>query len=68
MTRRLTKTFQTLLAAIALVGACAASAQEFPIKGKPIRVIVAFPPGIGVDAQARGDAQAGRVAGCTGGD
>lgn len=30
-----------------------AQAPEFPIKGKPIRVIVAFPPGIGVDAQAR---------------
>ena len=30
-----------------------AQAQEFPIKDKPVRVIVAFPPGIGVDAQAR---------------
>jgi tripartite-type tricarboxylate transporter receptor subunit TctC len=30
-----------------------AFAQEFPVKGKPVRVIVAFPPGIGVDAQAR---------------
>lgn len=39
-------------AAIALTAA-AALAQEFPIKGKPIRVVVAFPPGIGVDAQAR---------------
>lgn len=53
MTHHLFKTLQTLLAAVALVGAGAASAQEFPIKGKPIRVIVAFPPGIGVDAQAR---------------
>ena len=39
------------------LGAAAPLAQaqpaEFPIKGKPIRVIVAFPPGIGVDAQAR---------------
>lgn len=31
----------------------AAQAQEFPQKDKPVRVIVAFPPGIGVDAQAR---------------
>ncbi len=37
----------------ALLLAAPASAQEFPIKGKPIRVVVAFPPGIGVDAQAR---------------
>ena len=28
-------------------------APEFPIKGKPMRVIVAFSPGIGVDAHAR---------------
>jgi tripartite-type tricarboxylate transporter receptor subunit TctC len=31
----------------------AAHAQEFPIKGKPIRVVVAFPPGAGPDAMAR---------------
>ncbi len=31
----------------------AAQAQEFPLKDRPVRVIVAFPPGIGVDAQAR---------------
>jgi tripartite-type tricarboxylate transporter receptor subunit TctC len=41
----------TTLAALTLP--LAAHAQEFPIKGKPVRVIVAFPPGIGVDAQAR---------------
>ena len=48
------RTFVATLAAAALVTPFAAQAQaEFPIKGKPIRVIVAFPPGIGVDAQAR---------------
>ena len=48
------RTFVATLAAAALVAPLAAQAQaEFPIKGKPIRVIVAFPPGIGVDAQAR---------------
>ena len=48
------RTFLATLAATALVAPLAAQAQaEFPIKGKPIRVIVAFPPGIGVDAQAR---------------
>ena len=40
-----------------LLGAAAplalAQMAELPIKGRPIRVIVAFPPGIGVDAQAR---------------
>lgn len=47
MTRRF------LVAAAAALAALGAHAQEFPIKGKPVRVIVAFPPGIGVDAQAR---------------
>jgi tripartite-type tricarboxylate transporter receptor subunit TctC len=48
------RTFAAALAAAALTAPFAAQAQaEFPIKGKPIRVIVAFPPGIGVDAQAR---------------
>jgi tripartite-type tricarboxylate transporter receptor subunit TctC len=42
----------TVLAA-AFAAPAFAQAPEFPIKGKPIRVIVAFPPGIGVDAQAR---------------
>jgi tripartite-type tricarboxylate transporter receptor subunit TctC len=39
----------------ASLAACAvgAHAQTFPQPGKPVRVIVAFPPGIGVDAQAR---------------
>ena len=45
---------QGLLAAgLALALGTAAHAQEFPIKGKPIRVIVAFPPGAGPDAMAR---------------
>lgn len=39
--------------AAAFAAPALAQAPEFPIKGKPIRVIVAFPPGIGVDAQAR---------------
>jgi tripartite-type tricarboxylate transporter receptor subunit TctC len=46
---RLLKT--ALCSTLALAGS--AMAQNFPIKDKPIRVIVAFPPGIGVDAQAR---------------
>ena len=47
------KTIHSLLAAATLMAATTLCAQEFPIKGKPIRVVVAFPPGIGVDAQAR---------------
>ena len=48
------KTLIRVLAGAAItLSAAAALAQEFPIKGKPIRVVVAFPPGIGVDAQAR---------------
>lgn len=48
------RTFAAALAAAALTAPFASQAQaEYPIKGKPIRVIVAFPPGIGVDAQAR---------------
>jgi tripartite-type tricarboxylate transporter receptor subunit TctC len=45
--------FACTVAALALAAAMPASAQTFPIKDKPVRVIVAFPPGIGVDAQAR---------------
>jgi tripartite-type tricarboxylate transporter receptor subunit TctC len=47
---KMTSRFLVAAAALAAFGA---HAQEFPIKGKPVRVIVAFPPGIGVDAQAR---------------
>jgi tripartite-type tricarboxylate transporter receptor subunit TctC len=39
------------LAAIAIGGT--AQAQEFPVKGKPIRIVVAFPPGAGPDAMSR---------------
>ncbi|CAN5478691.1 tripartite tricarboxylate transporter substrate binding protein [soil metagenome] len=43
-----------MLGALALLPATAArAADEFPIKGKPIRIIVAFPPGAGPDAMAR---------------
>jgi len=42
-----------LLAGAALAVTTAVHAQEFPIKGKPIRIIVAFPPGAGPDAMAR---------------
>ena len=42
-----------MLATLALVAGGTAQAQEFPIKGKPIRVTVAFPPGAGPDAMAR---------------
>ena len=42
----------SLLAALAFVGlSCSASAQPFPTK--PVRIIVAFPPGGGVDIVAR---------------
>jgi tripartite-type tricarboxylate transporter receptor subunit TctC len=49
------KTFMgcALLSAAALLGAGTAQAQDFPTKGKPIRIIVAFPPGAGPDAMAR---------------
>jgi len=44
-----------LATAAALVGGgmARAQAQEFPIKGKPVRIVVGFPAGAGVDAQAR---------------
>lgn len=40
-------------AAAALAFGGAAHAQEFPVKGKPVRIVVAFPPGAGPDAMAR---------------
>ena len=43
----------TLVATLVSGLPLAAVADDFPIKDKPVRVIVAFPPGIGVDAQAR---------------
>ena len=51
MTRRF------LIALAALAAAFSAAAQDFPVKGKPIRVIVAFPPGGGADGQARAVSQ-----------
>lgn len=48
-----THLIRSLAVASALTLAAAAQAQEFPVRGKAIRVIVAFPAGIGVDAQAR---------------
>ncbi len=39
--------------ALAVLLGSAAQAQQFPIPGKPVRVIVAFPPGAGPDAMAR---------------
>jgi tripartite-type tricarboxylate transporter receptor subunit TctC len=53
MKTQIFKALTMVFAACALIGALPASAQDFPIKGKPIRVVIAFPAGIGVDAQAR---------------
>lgn len=36
---------------------CAFSAHAFPIAGKPLRIVVAFPPGGQTDIQARASAQ-----------
>ena len=48
------RTFAALLGGIALLGmSTMVAAQEFPIKGKPIRIVVPFPAGGGTDAQAR---------------
>lgn len=42
-----------LLAAIALTGATTATAEPFPIPGRPVRVVVGFAAGGGTDLQAR---------------
>ncbi|MGZ5196301.1 MAG: Bug family tripartite tricarboxylate transporter substrate binding protein, partial [Ramlibacter sp.] len=48
------RTVATLLCGTALFGiASMAAAQDFPIKGKPIRILVPFSVGGGTDAQAR---------------
>lgn len=66
MPRRLFHAFAALAAGVAVMAAGPASAQEFPVKGKPIRVIVAFPPGGGADGQARAVSQRlGEILGTT---
>lgn len=41
------------VAAMALLGAAPAQAQQWPEAGKPIRIVVGFPPGGGADLLAR---------------
>ena len=47
------QTLKALLALALLPCALAASAADFPIPGKPIRIVVGFPAGGGTDSQAR---------------
>jgi tripartite-type tricarboxylate transporter receptor subunit TctC len=51
--RKLLQTAGGFSASLALPSAFAQAAPEFPQGGKAVRVVVGFPPGIGVDAQAR---------------
>ena len=61
------RTLGTLLAGVVCLGSLPlAFAQEFPIKGKPIRILVPFTAGGGTDGQARIVAQKlGEVLGTT---
>ena len=47
------RSLQALLAIAATPWTLRATAQEFPIAGKPIRIVVGFPAGGGTDLQAR---------------
>lgn len=52
-----TPRLRALLAALLLPLALAAAAGEFPVPGKPIRLVVGYPAGGGTDIQAREVAQ-----------
>jgi tripartite-type tricarboxylate transporter receptor subunit TctC len=53
MSRRLFATLAGSVALLAAVPAALAQQQEFPVKGKTIRIVVPFTAGGGTDAQAR---------------
>jgi tripartite-type tricarboxylate transporter receptor subunit TctC len=42
-----------LIAAVGMTNAFGTHAQDFPMKSKPIKVIVSFPPGAAPDSMAR---------------
>jgi tripartite-type tricarboxylate transporter receptor subunit TctC len=54
MRRGLSKLVGSLiLLGVGLAATNLVQAQDFPIKGKPVRIIVSFPPGAGPDSMAR---------------